>query len=1010
MSDKLHRLALLVFFCSSAVAAGRLNPPSLELVENALLTTAKDDFNGHVGAFEAAATWNGERLRHSQEETRAPHLACARYGDGHEASSRLKQFLSPEAVRVVSHSEDHGACFFASASHAQAAAIVEDQEQFGLENFSPFPSPLKLAPGLVDHSESHDVAEEEARSSGLDRLSARHGARMRKPNVEGLSVELTPGTLAARSSEAKSFINDMLGDLMSASVDLHSTNFWSDPGMDGAGEHLSSPAGAVRARDWRKAASVVHELSEAAGTGPGDICSWNGIFVHHAGDDSLLVSGLDHLLFSGRGAGGSHEEESTELHVACFMGLVSFLAGRPEVLRVSPRPTKRVLNAAARGVIQSASATDTPLTDAGLDGTGEIIQVIDSGLDETSCYFIDDSGEEVDHGYYFDELGRAAVYSSSYSSDETATIFNGGDFSYYPERRKIIQYIDLVNPDSPYSAFYTSQSSYIGYFLPPDQFGEDDEASAGHGTHTAGSAAGATLNDPAETITCNVTDTLSCVGACIDPLDATDDLVSISYQTYGTDLDRLCPMYGCDNSTDTTCLSDDVPETLSNNGGMAQGAKLAIFDVFYGDYDASSSIGNNLWEVCTEAGCKLHSNSLGADFECSIASWDILNDQFMYENAENLLIFAAGNEGEIERSTCTINTPGIGKNSLAIGASTSGDTRVISTVGATGIDTVAEFSSWGFTTDDRIKPEVVAPGDSVYSAASDGTDTHSCRLWAYEGTSMSCPIVAGAAAMIRQYFVDETFYTADVTARGFCSDGFICEGFSPSAATVKALLINSANLMGGSSEPDGFRGFGRVHLEAGMPLEGEGDLVLFVADALDTSIAAGTLDEYLFDVDADAGLDLRATLSWIDPPATATSAVQLVHNLDLVVVSPDGTTYRMWGSDTTDNRNVNERVIVDATDVVTGTWTVWVWANRLVTDSQSYSLVVNGAISPGTGEGASGSSSFEVSSSVTSASSEDGTGAGATGGSLVAAPAAGFLAAVVGASVAAMVAAGVFVA
>lgn len=38
----------------------------------------------------------------------------------------------------------------------------------------------------------------------------------------------------------------------------------------------------------------------------------------------------------------------------------------------------------------------------------------------------------------------------------------------------------------------------------------------------------------------------------------------------------------------------------------------------------------------------------------------------------------------------------------------------------------------------------------IYSAASDGDeDTHSCRLWAYAGTSMSCPIVAGAAAMVR---------------------------------------------------------------------------------------------------------------------------------------------------------------------------------------------------------------------------------------------------------------------
>ncbi|CAN0343522.1 unnamed protein product, partial [Scytosiphon promiscuus] len=194
----------------------------------------------------------------------------------------------------------------------------------------------------------------------------------------------------------------------------------------------------------------------------------------------------------------------------------------------------------------------------------------------------------------------------------------------------------------------------------------------------------------------------------------------------------------------------------------------------------------------------------------------------------------------------------------------------------------------------------------VYSAAGDGTDTHSCRLWAYSGTSMSCPIVAGAAAMIRQYFVDDSFYAADVTARGFCSDGFLCEGFLPSAATVKALLINSANLMGGSSEPDGYRGFGRVHLEAGMPLAGEGSLVLFVADAADTSVPENTLHEYLFDVDADAGLDVRVTLSWIDPPASTYSIAQLVHDLDLIVVAPDGvTTHRMWGSDMQDSAHVN---------------------------------------------------------------------------------------------------------
>lgn len=198
---------------------------------------------------------------------------------------------------------------------------------------------------------------------------------------------------------------------------------------------------------------------------------------------------------------------------------------------------------------------------------------------------------------------------------------------------------------------------------------------------------------------------------------------------------------------------------------------------------------------------------------------------------------------------------------------------------------------------------------------------------------------------------------------------------------LKAMLINSANLMGGSSEPDGSRGFGRVHLEAGMPLEGEGSLVLFVADAADTSLPENTLHEYLFDVDADAGLDFRVTLCWIDPPADTYAAVQLVHNLDLIVVSPDGvTTHRMWGSDIGDATNVNERVIVDAADVETGTWTVWVYANALTTDVQAYSLVVTGAVSPGTGEGASAGSSFDTSNPL------DGDTAAEAGGSSLVAP------------------------
>ena len=150
--------------------------------------------------------------------------------------------------------------------------------------------------------------------------------------------------------------------------------------------------------------------------------------------------------------------------------------------------------------------------------------------------------------------------------------------------------------------------------------------------------------------------------------------------------------------------------------------------------------------------------------------------------------------------------------------------------------------------------------------------------------------------------------------------------------------------MGGSSEPDGFRGFGRVHLEAGLPLDDAGALGLLVVDS-----ATATIDSYgenteVVDIDGDAGLDLRITLSWVDPPTTALSAVQLVNDLDLVVTAPSGITYTMWLSGAPDTSNVNERVVVPAASVESGEWTVTVSAKQLLAE-QGYSLVVTGAIS-----------------------------------------------------------------
>lgn len=57
---------------------------------------------------------------------------------------------------------------------------------------------------------------------------------------------------------------------------------------------------------------------------------------------------------------------------------------------------------------------------------------------------------------------------------------------------------------------------------------------------------------------------------------------------------------------------------------------------------------------------------------------------------------------------------------------------------------LASFSSVGPTNDGRIKPDVVAPGVSIYVASPSGLDTYGRA----SGTSFSCPLTAGVVALV----------------------------------------------------------------------------------------------------------------------------------------------------------------------------------------------------------------------------------------------------------------------
>ncbi|CAM9423631.1 unnamed protein product, partial [Ectocarpus sp. 12 AP-2014] len=493
----------LAFAGGGASAAPTLPHPPLSVIRGALLTTAGETFR-HQGEFKAAVEWHEARLDDARPAPYL--ACASPDSDRGGSGATLSHVLGAGAIggRVVASSAEHGVCVVATATPGEAESVFQGQQAFS--SWVAFPSALKLAPGLLHHPhEGRDGGGGDGRlrtthgerlrrpkdrkGGSRDNGNGGNGAGGSRGNggsssgsgsgggsgsgsgdnigggpsgVTGLTVELAPGVLAATNrrgsggggwyASSGELTDEWREELMSESLDVHGKSFWSsgwstklpeEAAAEGAGDSSGGGPGEVLAREWTRAADVLRGLGGTEG-GPtiGDVCSWDGLVVVHTDDDLLTMKGMDHLLPEGRGAGGNEGPEADELQVACFMALLSFLASRPEVLRVSPARAIKLLNAAAYHNVQSANLTESPMTDAGLDGTGEVIQIVDTGLDVNSCFFVDeDGGEGVAHGYYFEEIGVEASALSSWFTSwdfnlQIARVFTGGDFNFDLSRRK----------------------------------------------------------------------------------------------------------------------------------------------------------------------------------------------------------------------------------------------------------------------------------------------------------------------------------------------------------------------------------------------------------------------------------------------------------------------------------------------------------------------------------------------------------------------------------------------
>jgi subtilisin family serine protease len=404
-----------------------------------------------------------------------------------------------------------------------------------------------------------------------------------------------------------------------------------------------------------------------------------------------------------------------------------------------------------------------------------------------------------------------------------------------------------------------------------------------------------------------------------------------------------------------------------------------------------------LYDLFDEAyadGARIHSNSWGSDVNGDYTVDSASVDEFMWDFPRMLVTFSAGNAGTDANANGVVDNdsmgaPGTAKNVLTVGASENARARytcveaadqdgtctsgqnVIPTYGdswpsdypvgpvgtdrqAGNIQQMAAFSSRGPTDDGRIKPDVVAPGTWILSGYSDmyqfnydGVTNPQNGLFQYDGwgvpynidykymggTSMSNPIAAGAAAVVRDYYTEIGNPTA-------------------TAALVKATLINTAHdLLDENNDgvmdndfpiPNSHEGWGRIDVDAATDgsLQHR-DFENTEGDALGT----GDMVEYTYT--AVAGRSFKVTLAWTDFPSTASASTNLVNNLNLEVESPTGTIYRGnvfsggWSTTggTADSLNNVENVFLDTP--AAGTWTVRVTGFNVPSGPQGFALVVD---------------------------------------------------------------------
>jgi subtilisin family serine protease len=163
--------------------------------------------------------------------------------------------------------------------------------------------------------------------------------------------------------------------------------------------------------------------------------------------------------------------------------------------------------------------------------------------------------------------------------------------------------------------------------------------------------------------------------------------------------------------------TDDLSTVTGQYSGVAPNTKLLVLDLGNNGEGLTVCSATCLYSPGYSAGARIHTNSWGSLFTGTgyYSGADV--DLYLFQHPDFIIFFAAGNSGTSGDGTVTMDASS--KNVVAVGASET-------TFESVAIGNVAWFSSMGPTYDGRIKPDILAPGDAVMSALSNGNSGPSC--------------------------------------------------------------------------------------------------------------------------------------------------------------------------------------------------------------------------------------------------------------------------------------------